>query len=130
MPALLKKGEKVACVSPLTETIEIPKSLMKTDSNKEPELQTLILSSLENEQDPISKTERVCNEKLADTLEFTNPQLTEKVKRVATGLLLNNHDCFSLQPGELGRVRDIEVDIETGDARPIWQSPRCIAYHL
>ncbi len=82
--------------------MEIPKSLMKADSDDGPEPQMLILSSLENEQDPLFMTERGCHEKLANTLEFTNPQLTEEDKRVATGLLLDNHDCFSLQPGELG----------------------------
>ncbi len=45
-----------------------------------------------------------------------------------TELLLKNHTSFSLEPGELGRVRDIEVEIETGDARPIRQSPRRVAY--
>ncbi len=49
---------------------------------------------------------------------------------MATGLLLYNHDCFSLQPGELGQVRDIDVEIEMGDVQLIWQSPRHIAYHI
>ncbi len=98
------------------ETLEIPESL-KTSSDEEPEPQTLTLNSPENEQDPPFVTEREHRKKLADSLEFTNLQLMEEEKRVATSLLLNNHDCFSLQPGELGRVRDIEVEIEIGDAQ-------------
>ncbi len=56
--------------------------------------------------------------------------LSESEKEMATNLFLDNHDCFYLAPGELGCIRDMKVEIETGDAQLIWQNARRVACHL
>ncbi len=66
--------------------------------------------------------------KLEELLQIERPELTEKQCNAALELLLKNNDCFSLDPGELGTTRGIEVEIDTEGARPIRQAPRCLAY--
>ncbi len=44
--------------------------------------------------------------------------------------MLKNNDCFSLDHGELGTMKGIEVEIDTEGARPIRQAPRQLAYAL
>ncbi len=132
LPAHVKKGEKVAYVSRIEEAYEAPEEKLREEKAESPaeEAPTLIFNSLASEPDPLSLTEMECREKLATNLNFTNPNLSKSEKETATNLLLDNHDCFSLAPGELGHIRDIEVEIETGDARPIRQNARRVAYHL
>ncbi len=68
--------------------------------------------------------------KLKEILKIEHPELTKKQREVALELLLKHNDCFSLDPGELGTTKGIEVEIDTGDARPIRQAPRRIAYTI
>ncbi len=72
LPAHVKKGDKVAYVSPLEETYEITEEMLREDNPEE--TPTLILNSLSNELDPLSLAEKECQEKLAVSLEYTNPK--------------------------------------------------------
>ncbi len=65
--------------------------------------------------------------KLKEILKIEHPELTKKQCEVALELLLKNNGCFSLDLGELGTMKGIEVEIDTGDVRPIRQAPRRIA---
>ncbi len=69
-------------------------------------------------------------EKLAEFLSFSSPELTEKEKQATVGLLRRNHDCFALEEGDIGITEGIEVEIEMEGARPIRQSPRRLAYTI
>ncbi len=57
--------------------------------------------------------------KLLEILKIEHPDLTQAQRDVALELLLKNSDCFSLDHGELGMTKGIEVVIDTEGAWPI-----------
>ncbi len=57
--------------------------------------------------------------KLLEILKIEHPDLTRAQRDAALELLLKNNDCFSLDHRELGSTKGIEVEIDTGDTRPI-----------
>ncbi len=86
LPAHVKKGEKVAYVSWIEETYEVPEEMLskeKTESSVEETLM-LVLNSLVSEPDPLSLTEMEHREKLATNFNYTNPNLSESEKEIAT----------------------------------------------
>ncbi len=54
-----------------------------------------------------------------EILKIEHPEFTNKQREVALELLLKNNDCLSLNLGELGCTKGIQVEIDTGNARPI-----------
>ncbi len=127
----VKGGMEIAEVSLLEDVYDVPEELMQQEKERhEQEAQQkaadeeiVQVNGIESEVKAVPLTVEACREKLHSSLSYSNLNLTEEDKICATELLLKNHTSFSLDPGELGRVRDIEVEIETGDARPIHQSP-------
>ncbi len=139
----VKKGERVAFTTPLEEVYDVPEEFVRQANvtqveevveTKENALPSSGLGCLDNNMTyrakPLSLSETERRKKLAEDVKFTNLSLTQHQTKVATNLLLENNDCFSVEPGELGHVRGIEVEIETGDYRPIRQNARCTPYHV
>ncbi len=132
----VKRVMEIAEVSLLEDVYDIPEDLVQQEKERrEQEAQQravdeeiVQVKGIESEVKTAPLTVEERQERLHSSLSYNNPNLREEEKIHATELLLKNHTSFSLDPGELGRVRDIEVEIETGDARLICQSPRCVAY--
>ncbi len=120
----MKRGMEIAEVSLLEDIYDVPEDLVQQEEERrEQEAQhkaeseeIVQVNGIESEVKAAPMTDKERREKLRSSLTYSNPNLTEEEKIHATELLLKNHASFSLDPGELGRVRDIEVEIETGDA--------------
>ncbi|MCP4546559.1 MAG: RNA-directed DNA polymerase, partial [bacterium] len=65
-----------------------------------------------------------------EILKIEHPDLTQAQRDAALELLLKNNNCVSLDHGELGTTKGIEVEIDTEGARPIRQALRQLAYVL
>ncbi len=81
-------------------------------------------------QDSSKLTVEERKEKLAEFLSFATHKLTIEEKQIATDMLKANHDCFSLDEGEIGITEGIEVEIETEGMHPIRQPPCRLAYSI
>ncbi len=68
--------------------------------------------------------------KLEQILQINHPEMTEAQHKEAVELLLKNNDCFSLDLGEIGQTKGIEVEIDMGDVKLIRQSLRHVAYTI
>ncbi len=121
----MKRGMEIAEVSLLEDVYDVLEELVQQEKERrEQEAQqkaasageVIQVNGIESEAKPVLLTVEERRAKLHSSLSYRNPHLTEEEKIRATELLLKNHTSFSLDPGELGHVRDIEVEIETGDA--------------
>ncbi len=122
----VKKGMEIAEVSLLEDIYDVPDELVKQEEERckkeAPEMERckgkeiIQVNGIESEIKAPLLTTKEYQEKLCSSLSYSNPNLTEEEKIWTTELLLKNHSSLSLDPGELGRGRDIEVEIETGDA--------------
>ncbi len=119
----VKKGVEIAEVSFLEDIYDVPEELVKQEEERRKGEEIIQANAIESEIKASPLTTEECWEKLRSSLSYANPNLTEEEKIRTTELLLKNHSSFSLDPGELGRVCDIKVEIEMGDTRPIHQLP-------
>ncbi len=97
LPAHVKKGDKVAYVSSLEETYEIPEEMLREGKAEPEEATTLILNSLDSELDSLSLTEMERQEKLATSLNYTNPNLLESEKERRKGFSRTSNSDLDIQ---------------------------------
>ena len=80
------------------------------------------ISSDSNDETELPERKRM----IAET--FSHIDLPSEQKDLMHQLLSNYHDVFILSDGERGETDLIQMEIETGDARPIRQHPRRMPY--
>ncbi len=114
---VLQNGDKIAEISPVDQ------EMMLDELGEQAKEQEAQFAAHLNQigQTASQLTAEECQEKLTKFLSFTSPELTEKEKQAAVGLLKKNHDCFALEEGDIRITEGIEVEIEMEDAHPVRQ---------